>query len=135
MNMQSAKLELIKQIADIQNEELLGRVRQLLKEAENEVKVSRKPPALSKEEAELLLKINEGLPEEVQDRYNELLSKQAEETITEAEHEELTRLVPQAEAKTAERMKYLVELARLWQTTVDEAMERLGIKPPPVIHA
>ena len=135
MNMQSTKLELIKLIADIQNEELLSRARQFLKELEKEMKASDRPPALSKEETELLLKINEGLPEEIQLRYNELLSKQAEETITASEHEELMHLTPQVEAKTAERMKYLVELAQLWQTTVDEVMERLGIKPPPVIHA
>lgn len=90
---------------------------------------------LSEEEEQFLVKINDGLPEQVQLRYNELLSKQAEETITEAEHEELMRSAPQAEAKTVERMKHLIELARLWQTTVDEVMERLGIKPPPVIHA
>ena len=74
MNMQSTKLELIKLIADIQSEELLDRVRLFLKEVESEMKASDKPPALSKEETELLLK-------------------------------------------------------------VDEVMDRLGIKPPPVIHA
>ena len=135
MNMQSTKLELIKLIADIQSEELLDRVRLFLKEVESEMKASDKPPALSKEETELLLKINEGLPEEVQLRYNELLVKQSEETITEAEHMELVQLIPRVEAKSAERMRYLIQLAQLWNTSVDEVMERLGIKPPPVIHA
>ena len=133
--MQSTKLELIKLIADIQNEELLSRARQFLKELEKEMKASDRPPALSKEETELLLKINEGLPEEVQLRYNELLVKQSEETITEAEHKELVQLIPRVEAKSAERMRYLIQLAQLWNTSVDEVMERLGIKPPPVIHA
>ena len=135
MNMQSNKLELIKLIADIQSEEQLDRVRLFLKEVESEMKALDKPPALSKEETELLLKINEGLPEEVQLRYNELLIKQSEETMTEAEHKELVQLIPRVEAKSAERMKYLIQLAQLWNTSVDEVMERLGIKPPPVIHA
>ena len=135
MNMQSTKLELIKLIADIQSEELLERIRLFLSEVENEVKASDQPPALSKEETELLLKINEGLPEEVQLRYNELLIRQAEERINETEHKELMELVPRIEAKSAERMKYLLQLAKLWGTSVDQVMERLGIKPPPVIHA
>lgn len=133
--MQSDKLELIKLIADIQSEELLEKAKQFLKELENEMKTLNKPPALSKKETELLLKINEGLPEDIQLRYNELLAKLSEETATEAEHQELLQLLPQVEAKSVERLKYLVQLAQLWNTTVDEVMDRLGIKPPPVIHA
>lgn len=134
MNMQSAKLELIRMIADIQSEELVERVRQFLKEAEREIGASEKAPSLSREETELLLKINEGLPEDRQLRYNELLSKLSKETITEPEHQELLQLIPQVEAKNVERLKYLVQLAQLWNTSVDEVMDRLGIKPPPVIH-
>lgn len=133
--MQSDKLELIKLIADIQSEELLEKAKQFLKELESEMKTLNKPPALSKKETELLLKINEGLPEDIQLRYNELLAKLSEETATEAEHQELLQLLPQVEAKSVERLKYLVQLAQLWNTTVDEVMDRLGIKPPPVIHA
>ena len=130
MNMQSAKLELIKMIADIQSEELLDKIRQFLKETET----SPLTPSLSREETGLLLKINEGLPEEVQLRYNELLAKLTSETITEPERQELLELTPRVEAKNAERLQYLVELAQLWSTTVDEAMDRLGIKPPPIIQ-
>ncbi|MCB0559849.1 MAG: STAS/SEC14 domain-containing protein [Lewinellaceae bacterium] len=130
MNMQSAKLELIKMIADIQSEELLDKIRQFLKETET----SPLTPSLSREETGLLLKINEGLPEEVQLRYNELLAKLTSETITEPERQELLELPPRVEAKNAERLQYLVELAQLWSTTVDEAMDRLGIKPPPIIQ-
>lgn len=135
MNMQSAKLELIKMIADIQSEELVDRIRQFLKEIEKEMGPSAKATSLSREETELLLKINEGLPEKVQLMYKELLHKLTQETITEPEHQELLQLIPQMEAKSAERLKYLVQLAQLWNTSVDEVMDRLGIKPPPVIHA
>lgn len=135
MNMQSAKLELIKMIADIQSEELVDRIRQFLKEIEKEMGHSAKATSLSREETELLLKINEGLPEKVQLMYKELLHKLTQETITEPEHQELLQLIPQMEAKSAERLKYLVQLAQLWNTSVDEVMDRLGIKPPPVIHA
>lgn len=134
MNMQSAKLELIRKIADIQSEELMERVRRFIEEAEREMAASGKAPSLSREETALLLKINEGLPEEVQLRYNELLAKLSQETITEPEHQELLQLIPKVEAKGVERLKYLVQLAQLWNASVEEVMDRLGIKPPPVVH-
>lgn len=134
MNMQSAKLELIRKIADIQSEELMERVRRFIEEAEREMAASGKAPSLSPEETELLLKINEGLPEEVQLRYNELLAKLSQETITGPEHQELLQLIPKVEAKGVERLKYLVQLAQLWNASVEEVMDRLGIKPPPVVH-
>jgi len=123
--MQSTKLELIRMIADIQSESLLERIRQFLQE----IKREEKAPALSREEAELLARINEGLPEEVQHRYNELLAKSADETLTESEHRELLQLNAKAEAQSAERLTYLLQLAALWDTSVDKAMERLGIQP------
>ncbi len=132
MNMQSTKLELIKMIADIQSESLLERIRQFLQEIEREEKSP--VPSLSREEAELLVKINEGLPEDAQLRHNELLAKSADETLTESEHRELLRLNAKAEAQSAERLTYLLQLAALWDTSVDEVMERLGIQPPEVIH-
>lgn len=134
MNMQSAKLELIRKIADIQSEELMEKVRRFIEEAEREMAASGKAPSLSPEETELLLKINEGLPEEVQLRYNELLAKLSQETITGPEHQELLQLIPKVEAKGVERLKYLVQLAQLWNASVEEVMDRLGIKPPPVVH-
>lgn len=129
--MQSTKLELIRMITEIQNEELLGRLKEFLKEMEKETKA----PSLSKEETRLLLKINEGLPGKKQLRYSELLEKLAREKISRKEHKELLQLTALAEEKNAERLKYLVQLAQLWQTSVGEVMDRLGIKPPPAIHA
>lgn len=133
MSIESTKLELIRIILDTQSEELLERAMQFLKEEEREIDASQKAPSLSKEETELFLKINEGLPEEVQMRYNELLEKLADESITEEEHQELIQLISQVEAKNAERLKHLAQLARLWNTSLREVMERLGIKPPGIL--
>ncbi len=135
MNMQAAKLELIKMIADIQSEELIRKVKQFLNDAEKEAGLSEKAPSLSKEETNLLLKINEGLPEATQLRYNDLLKKLTQGRLTEMERQEFLQLTSLVEAKSAERLKNLVQLARLWNTTAEEVMDRLGIKPPPVIHA
>lgn len=135
MNMQAAKLELIKMIADIQSEELIRKVKQFLKDAEKEAGQAEKEPSLSKEETTLLLKINEGLPEATQLRYNDLLKKLTTDRLSETERQEFLQLTALVEAKSAERLKNLLQLARLWNTTAEEVMDRLGIKPPPVIHA
>jgi len=94
----------------------------------------RKAPSLSKREAELLQKINQGLPETVQKRYDELSEKLHLETITPEEHKELLKLVDTTELANAERIEYLLELAGLRKVSLNELIRQLGIKPPPV-HA
>jgi hypothetical protein len=49
-------------------------------------------PVLPQNEADLLLKINQGLPEPVQHRYDELIVQRQAETLTPDEHTELLRL-------------------------------------------
>ena len=90
--------------------------------------------AFSEEVSALILKINEGLPENVQLRYNELIQRSVEGNLSKAEHLELTELIPKIEAKNVERLSYLVELAALWKCSIDEVMERLHIQTPPIIH-
>lgn len=129
MNIQTTKLELIKMIADVQSEQLLNTLVQLLKKDSKQV-----VPSLSEQESALLLKINEGLPTEIQARYNELSLKSVQKKLTNKEHQELLAIIPQVEAKTVERLKYLIELAQLWNMTVDAVMEKLELQTPPVIH-
>ncbi len=96
----------------------------------NTIVAQKKSAHLPKREAELIRKINEGLPDEIQRRYRILLSKAQEETLTEEEHEEMLELVPVVESKDAERLEYLVELAQVRGSSVDEVMKQLGITPP-----
>ncbi len=96
----------------------------------NYLVAKKKAPNIPKREAILLEKINEGLPIEIQEEYHTLLEKSANETLTESEHKRLLKLIPLAEAKQVERLKYLIELAQLRNITVDELMEHLGITPP-----
>lgn len=96
----------------------------------NTIVAQKKSAHLPKREAELIRKINEGLPDEIQRRYRILLSKAQEETLTEEEHEEMLELVPVVESKDAERLEYLVELAQIRGSSVDEVMKQLGITPP-----
>lgn len=90
----------------------------------------RKAPSIPKREAELLQKINQGLPTGLQQRLDELTTKDQADTITSAEHQELLRLIEQIELADAERMQHLIELAQLRNLSLDGLMNQLGIHHP-----
>ena len=87
-------------------------------------------PNLPRRESELLQKINEGVPDSIQTRFDELRHLQEEDKLTETSHAELMRLIEQIENIDAQRIQYLAELAQLRQMTVRDLMAELGIKPP-----
>jgi hypothetical protein len=90
----------------------------------------RKSPSLSKDEAELLIRVNQGLPLDIQKRYDELVAKRKAEALTPDEYQELLNLIDEIEKADAERAKHLVELARLRGTSLAAVMEDLGIRAP-----
>lgn len=94
------------------------------------LRAQRRAPSLPQAEAELLLKINQGAPSEIQRRYDELIGKRRAESLTSDEYEDLLRLTDQIEKLEARRMEYLAELARRRRTSLAELMENLGIRPP-----
>ncbi len=94
------------------------------------LRAKRQAPSLSRAESDLLLKINEGVPSDVQKRYNELIAKRQAETCTPDEYEELLRLTQQVERSEVRRVEYLAELARLRGTSLTALMASLGIQPP-----
>ncbi len=87
-------------------------------------KVNNLPPA----EAELLLKINQGIPSETKKYYDELIAKREAETLTPDEYNQLTQFTEQIEKLQAKRIEYLAELARLRKTSLTALMENLGIQ-------
>jgi hypothetical protein len=95
------------------------------------LKARERAPVLSEREAELLLKINQGLPAAVQQRLNDLIDKRQSYTITEDELQELIQLTGQIEMFDAERLKHLIELAHLRNVPLHDLIQRLGIKPVP----
>lgn len=86
---------------------------------------------LSRTESTLLKKINQGVPADLQARFDELVAKRQADTLADGEYDELLRLTEQVEALDAKRAGHLVELARLRRTSLPELMTELGIKPPP----
>ncbi len=94
------------------------------------LRAKRIAPSVPKEEAELLQQINQGLPPDVQQRYDELTAKRRAETLTPEEHQELLALVGRIEQADAERVRALTELAQLRNVSVTTLMAELGIRRP-----
>jgi hypothetical protein len=91
------------------------------------MRAKRNAGSLPTDETDLLLKINQGLPEKQLDRYVQLTRKRDDETLTPEEHTELLGLTDQVEQHDANRVQALAELAALRKTTLVELMNALGI--------
>ncbi|MGH9842789.1 MAG: STAS/SEC14 domain-containing protein [Blastocatellia bacterium] len=86
-------------------------------------------PRLSKKETSLFLRINRGLPQEKQQRYDELRQKREDETLTQAEHAELLQFVEEIETIWADRLQAILALAKLRRISPRELMKQLEIEP------
>ncbi|WP_271254867.1 hypothetical protein [Pseudanabaena sp. Chao 1811] len=105
-------------------EKLLIQVRQVL--------AHRQKPNLPAIEIELLQKINQTLPDEVQQQYNGLSEKMRLGVITPNEHQELLKLIDIVEQNDADRLQHLIQLAQLRNISLPELMQQLDIHPQPV---
>jgi hypothetical protein len=93
------------------------------------LRARRKAQVLPEEEAQLLLKINQGVPADLRSRYQVLRQKREAETLTDAEYEALIQLSNQIEQIGVQRLEALASLAQLRQVSLLELMETLGIQP------
>jgi hypothetical protein len=89
----------------------------------------RKVAYLPERESQLLMKINKAISAPLQKRYEELLTKNREETITPIEHEELLKIIDKVETKNAERLENLIELSRIRNISLDTLMRQLHLNP------
>jgi hypothetical protein len=124
----------VKVEVQLSSEELLKAVEQLnLSELEQFVsqvivlQAQRKATRLPQAEAELLLKINQGIPANIQRDYEELIAKRDDEILTNDEHQKLLQLTEKIEKIQAQRIENLAELARLRGISLTALMENLGI--------
>lgn len=83
--------------------------------------------SLAPSEADLLQKVNLGVPDQFWARYHELVAKRRAEALAPQEQLELVELSDRLEEANARRIGHLVELARLRGTTLDDVMAQLGI--------
>ena len=105
-------------------EKLLIQVRRVLAHRQN--------PSLPKLELELLQKINQALPEEIQQKYNDLSAKMRSLTITPEEHQDLLKLIDVVEQADSDRLQYLIQLSQLRNISLTELMQQLQIQPQAV---
>jgi hypothetical protein len=87
---------------------------------------------ISDEEAQLLAKINEGFPDAFWTRYRQLIALREDHALTELERSELIDLSDQIEAKSAERLPYLLALAQRRATSLPVLIQQLGLRPTSV---
>ncbi len=91
------------------------------------LQAKRKSPGLSDEEKELLLKIYQRLPPNIQNRYARLIAKRESETLLPGEHQELLHLTDQVELLETKCVEHLVELAQLRKTSVECLAKELKV--------
>lgn len=89
-----------------------------------------KAPSLPKQESELLIRINKGLPSDIQKRFDELVARRQDETLTPGEQRELISLAEKIEKSDAERVRYISELARLRGVSPDSLMKDMKLYSP-----
>jgi hypothetical protein len=94
------------------------------------LQAERKAAHLSAAESILLARINQGPPADLRERFALLKAKREEESLTDAEYQELTRLTDQAEELHADRIVALAELAKVRGISLPVLMAQLGIHFP-----
>jgi hypothetical protein len=93
------------------------------------IKARERSQALTEREAELLLKINQGLPPARQRRLNRLIEKRRAEIISAKELRELRALTDQIEESDAKRLELLTELSHLRDVPLHKLVKQLGLNP------
>ncbi len=93
------------------------------------VRIRRDYPDISTNEAALIQKINKGLGKVQARRFELLRQKHENGTISNAERQELSRLLERVEKLNTNRLKHLSALASLRNVPVRELMQKMGIVP------
>lgn len=91
------------------------------------LRAKRNAANVSRDESEILLKINQGLSPRLQKRFDELAEKLQPEKMTADERQEFLRLTNRIEKQDAKRIVLLGKLAEIRQQTLDEVIKDLGI--------
>ena len=95
-----------------------------------QLRVSKHTTSLSKEESDLLLKINSISTPQSDTHYQKLLAKRQDENLTESEYQELIALSDQYEHQNVERIKHLVQLVEIRKVSLTNLMDQLEIPQP-----
>ncbi|RMG23029.1 MAG: hypothetical protein D6730_15295 [Bacteroidetes bacterium] len=90
------------------------------------LRVKRNISDFTKMEAKLVKQINKQLPSSTQNRYEHLIEKRWEETLTEAEQKELQEIAAQIEELDTRRAEAIFTLSQIKGLTPDALMEQIA---------
>ena len=90
-----------------------------------DLRKSKLPGVLNGKETKLLQAINRGVPTEIKERYDVLIGKKEKEDLTEDDYQELIELTAYMENHNVQRLKSLVELAKLRNVSLDDIIAQL----------
>lgn len=113
-------LEGVAQLETIELEKFITQANLLL--------AQRKEASLTTIESDLLKKISQELPTDIQQRYNNLREKLRQEELSSVEHEEFLELVSVLEKANSERSQNLITLSQLRQVSLDELLYQLYLQ-------
>lgn len=123
--------ELVEAIKQLPPEELDRVVSQVLswRDEMKQAHGSNGTDSMTVDEDLLLEKIRAGIPEGTQQRYRRLISKRDKHTLTDEEYAELLKLTDVIENADAERVAYLIQLARIRSMSLPALINNLNINP------
>lgn len=90
-------------------------------------------PEQQEKEWPLIYQIYTLVPPNVQSRYEELVPKLENSTITDEERQEFLLLNDKMEEYSADRLELLMDLATLRKVSVQEVMQQLGLQNKPYV--
>lgn len=123
VELQLSSEDLLKVVEQFNHDDLKQFISQVIA-----LQAQRNAPSLQQQESELLLKINQGIPLDIQKSYSNLIDKRDAETLTDDEYKELLHLTEIIEKQQAQRIEYLIDLAKLRGISLNTLMENLGIQ-------
>lgn len=101
----------------------------------SEILIQKKIPEYSEKEKYLIDRLKNGGPSaEIRKKQVKFLEKSLQGELTEVEHQEMMALMPDIDNWNIERAKLLIELANCWNISVQEVMERINLKPAPIVY-
>jgi paraquat-inducible protein B len=125
IEVEMSQAQLLKAVEQLSGPELEVFLNQVL-----ELRARHENPCLSGQESELMLQISQVILPDVQSRFDALVAKRQELTLTEAEQVELLQLTDRIEQQDAQRIEALGRLGLLRGRSLPEIMQDLGITPP-----
>lgn len=116
--------QLIQTVEQLDSTELEQLIAQAIR-----VQTKRKILSLPNDQSLLLQQITQCIPNQLQERYDFLISKRQDNSLTDEEYQELINLGEYVEAIDVKRLENLTELAQLRQMSLNDLIQEFQLQP------